>query len=130
MESPDLHEAPGTLSHNTQMQPEVGGGTFKGAEASRDLHFAGFVYATFARLIVGSFDASTAMESIERLRVVLLNVVNGRVIHNGEQELFDELMVHKSALVNLFDVGPRSQQEQRELESGALTKCSISPSLN
>ncbi|KAJ7145837.1 nucleoporin Nup186/Nup192/Nup205 [Mycena epipterygia] len=58
------------------------------------------------------------MESIGRLRVVLLNAISGRGIHNGEQELFDELMVHKSSLVNLFDVGARNPQEQRELESG------------
>lgn len=58
------------------------------------------------------------MESIGRLRVVLLNAISGRGIHNGEQDLFDELMVHKSSLVNLFDVGARNPQEQRELESG------------
>jgi hypothetical protein len=27
-------------------------------------------------------------------------------------------MVHKSSLLNLFDVGGRNPQEQRELESG------------
>ncbi|KAJ7620549.1 nucleoporin Nup186/Nup192/Nup205 [Mycena polygramma] len=58
------------------------------------------------------------MESIARLRVVLLNALSGRGVQHGEQELFDELMVHKSCLVNLFDVGPRNPQEQRELESG------------
>ncbi|KAJ6526561.1 nucleoporin Nup186/Nup192/Nup205 [Mycena vulgaris] len=58
------------------------------------------------------------METIGRLRLVLLNALTGRAIHNGEQELFDELMVHKSCLVNLFDVGARNPQEQRELESG------------
>ncbi|KAJ6619045.1 nucleoporin Nup186/Nup192/Nup205 [Mycena sp. CBHHK59/15] len=58
------------------------------------------------------------MESIVRLRVVLLNAISGRGIHHGEQELFDELMVHKSTLLNLFDVGARNPQEQRELESG------------
>ncbi|KAJ7777509.1 nucleoporin Nup186/Nup192/Nup205 [Mycena maculata] len=57
------------------------------------------------------------METIGRLRLVLLNAIS-RGIHNGEQELFDELMVHKSCLLKLFDVGPRNPQEQRELESG------------
>ncbi|KAJ7160759.1 nucleoporin Nup186/Nup192/Nup205 [Mycena filopes] len=55
------------------------------------------------------------MESIGRLRLILLNIITGR---HAEQELFDELMVHKSCLLNLFDVGARNQQEQRELESG------------
>ncbi|KAJ7830504.1 nucleoporin Nup186/Nup192/Nup205 [Mycena olivaceomarginata] len=58
------------------------------------------------------------METIGRLRLVLLNAIGGRGVQHGEQELFDELMVHKSCLVNLFDVGARNPQEQRELESG------------
>ncbi|KAJ7128145.1 nucleoporin Nup186/Nup192/Nup205 [Mycena crocata] len=58
------------------------------------------------------------MESIGRLRSALLNVIGGRGLQNGERELFDELMVHKSSLLNLFDVGSRNPQEQRELESG------------
>ncbi|KAJ7041203.1 nucleoporin Nup186/Nup192/Nup205 [Mycena alexandri] len=58
------------------------------------------------------------MESIGRLRLVLLNAIAGRGAGHAEQELFDELMVHKPSLLNLFDVGARSQQEQRELESG------------
>ncbi|KAJ7079559.1 nucleoporin Nup186/Nup192/Nup205 [Mycena belliarum] len=58
------------------------------------------------------------METIGRLRVVLLNALSGHVIQHGEQELFNELMVHKSCLVKLSDVGARNPQEQRELESG------------
>ncbi|KAJ7778502.1 nucleoporin Nup186/Nup192/Nup205 [Mycena metata] len=58
------------------------------------------------------------MESIGRLRLVLLNAIAGRGGGHTEQELFDELMIHKPSLLNLFDVGARSQQEQRELESG------------
>lgn len=58
------------------------------------------------------------MESIGRLRLVLLNAIAGRGAGHTEQELFDELMIHKPSLLNLFDVGARSQQEQRELESG------------
>ncbi|KAK7055118.1 nucleoporin Nup186/Nup192/Nup205 [Favolaschia claudopus] len=57
------------------------------------------------------------METIDRLRSVLLNVV-GRGVQHGEHELFDELMVHKPCLLNLFDLGARNPQEQRELESG------------
>lgn len=75
-------------------------------------------------LIYALFDAFQqnlplyAMESIGRLRLVLLNAIGGRGLQHGEQELFDELMVHKSSLLNLFDVGGRNPQEQRELESG------------
>ncbi|KAF8183807.1 nucleoporin Nup186/Nup192/Nup205 [Mycena galopus ATCC 62051] len=58
------------------------------------------------------------METIGRLRLVLLNTIGGRGVQHGEQELFDELMVHKSCLLDLFDVGARNPQEQRELESG------------
>lgn len=60
------------------------------------------------------------METISRLRAVLLTSLSSRPSQHGEQELFDELMVHKPCLLNLFDVGPRNQQEQRELESGVL----------
>ncbi|KII84114.1 hypothetical protein PLICRDRAFT_702060 [Plicaturopsis crispa FD-325 SS-3] len=58
------------------------------------------------------------MESISRLRTALLTSLNPRGPHHGEKELFDELMVHTPRLLALFDVGPRSQQEQREIESG------------
>ncbi|KAJ8507202.1 hypothetical protein ONZ45_g10419 [Pleurotus djamor] len=61
------------------------------------------------------------MESISRLREALVHVLNGRVVPHGEQEIFDELIVHKSRLLNLYDVGPRNPQQQKELESGKLT---------
>lgn len=56
------------------------------------------------------------MESISRLRSVLLTSLNSR--GHGEQELFDELMMHKQRLLELFEVGQSSQQEQQELRSG------------
>ncbi|KAG6331906.1 hypothetical protein ID866_7182, partial [Astraeus odoratus] len=56
------------------------------------------------------------METISGLRSILLTTISSR--GHGEQELFDELMVHKSRLQDLFDVGPCSPQEQRELQSG------------
>ncbi|KAI6038837.1 nucleoporin Nup186/Nup192/Nup205 [Pisolithus marmoratus] len=59
------------------------------------------------------------MESISGLRGVLLTALSSR--GHSEQELFDELMFHKSQLQTLFDVGPSSQQEQRELQSGKVT---------
>ncbi|KAJ7058139.1 nucleoporin Nup186/Nup192/Nup205 [Mycena amicta] len=58
------------------------------------------------------------MDSIGRLRSLLLNVTRG--IYSVEQELFDELMVHTASFLNLFEVGGRSPQEQRELESGKI----------
>src|SRR6202167_2892836 len=66
------------------------------------------------------------MESISRLRTILLTALGSRGAQHGEQELFDELMVHQQCLLKLFDVGPRNPQEQREIESGAyysLPKC-------
>jgi nuclear pore complex protein Nup205 len=58
------------------------------------------------------------MESISRLRSLLLNALDPRGLQKDEQELFDELMLHKSCLLSLLDVGPRSAQEQNELQSG------------
>lgn len=58
------------------------------------------------------------MESISRLRTILLTSLGARGAQHGEQELFDELMVHQQRLQTLFDVGPRNSQEQREIESG------------
>ncbi|KAF9238369.1 nucleoporin Nup186/Nup192/Nup205 [Melanogaster broomeanus] len=59
------------------------------------------------------------MESISTLKSVLSTTLTSR--GHGEQELFDELMVHKSRLRDLFDVGQSSPQEQRELQSGKIT---------
>jgi nuclear pore complex protein Nup205 len=58
------------------------------------------------------------MESISRLRAVLLNSFGPRGSLQGEQELFDELMMHKTRLLHLFDVGPRNAQERSDIESG------------
>ncbi|KIK97850.1 hypothetical protein PAXRUDRAFT_824522 [Paxillus rubicundulus Ve08.2h10] len=59
------------------------------------------------------------MESISTLRSVLAATITSR--GHGEQELFDELMVHKSRLRELFDVGQISHQEQRELQNGRVS---------
>ncbi|KAF9463318.1 nucleoporin Nup186/Nup192/Nup205 [Collybia nuda] len=58
------------------------------------------------------------MESISRLRELLLRALNTRESYHTEQDVFDELMVQKPRLLSLLDVGGRSQQEQREIESG------------
>ncbi|KAI0759191.1 nucleoporin Nup186/Nup192/Nup205 [Irpex lacteus] len=39
----------------------------------------------------------------------------------GIQRLFEELILSKQHLVQLFDIGPRSDQERRELEGGQIT---------
>jgi nuclear pore complex protein Nup205 len=58
------------------------------------------------------------MESISRLRAVLIDSLDNRRSQQDEQELFDQLMVHKHDLLNVFNVGQRNDQERRELESG------------
>ncbi|KAH8115108.1 nucleoporin Nup186/Nup192/Nup205 [Phellopilus nigrolimitatus] len=58
------------------------------------------------------------MESIASLRAILVSALNTGGIESGEQELFDELTVNRPRLIKVFDFGPRSQQEQREIESG------------
>jgi nuclear pore complex protein Nup205 len=58
------------------------------------------------------------MESISRLRDVLVRTLAGGQEMHSEQELFDELMVQKPRLLNLLNFERRDQQEQREIESG------------
>ncbi|KAF9264555.1 hypothetical protein L218DRAFT_1076467 [Marasmius fiardii PR-910] len=58
------------------------------------------------------------METISRLRSALLNVLGSGGSQYAEQEVFDELMVHKARLVKVFDVGIRNNEHQREIESG------------
>jgi len=61
---------------------------------------------------------SNGMNTIHRLHEVLSRVLaSPEASHNG-QELFDELMIQKTRLLKLFDVGPRNPQEQRDIESG------------
>jgi nuclear pore complex protein Nup205 len=58
------------------------------------------------------------MESVSRLRDVLVRTLASGPEMHGEQELFDELMVQKPRLLNLLNFGRRNQQEQRDIESG------------
>ncbi|KAI0324921.1 hypothetical protein GY45DRAFT_1331027 [Cubamyces sp. BRFM 1775] len=60
------------------------------------------------------------MASVSRLRAILQSAFGPRGLPNGEQELFEQLMAHRPQLVDLYDVGPRNPQEQRELESGKI----------
>ncbi|KAH0834004.1 hypothetical protein J3R83DRAFT_11240 [Lanmaoa asiatica] len=59
------------------------------------------------------------MESIATLRSVLATTLTAR--GHGEQDLFDDLILHKSRLRDLLDVGQPSPQEQRQLQSGKIT---------
>ena len=59
------------------------------------------------------------MDPISQLRNSLLNALSERGARNGDQELFDALMLQKSRLASIFDVGNRNPQEQKEIESGA-----------
>ena len=68
---------------------------------------------------------SHLMSSVSRLRAILSTAFSARGLSNGEQEFFEELMAHKPQLVNLYDVGPRNPQEQRELESGMFTYATV-----
>ena len=63
------------------------------------------------------------MASVSRLREVLSAAFSLRGLPNGELGFFEVLMAHRPQLVNLYDVGPRNPQEQRELESGAFELC-------
>ena len=65
---------------------------------------------------LGTSSRSTVMESIATLRSVLATTLTAR--GHGEQDLFDDLILHKSRLRDLLDVGQPSPQEQRELHSG------------
>ncbi|KAG6890211.1 hypothetical protein C0995_010222 [Termitomyces sp. Mi166 len=60
------------------------------------------------------------MQSISRLRELLVKVLDTGLLDHGEQELFDELMVQKPRLLRLLDVGPRNAAEQQEIESGKM----------
>ena len=58
------------------------------------------------------------MNTIHRLREYLFRALVPQDTPYDDQELFDELMVQKSRLLKLLDVGPRSSVEQREIEGG------------
>ncbi|KAE9406107.1 hypothetical protein BT96DRAFT_955003 [Gymnopus androsaceus JB14] len=58
------------------------------------------------------------METISHLRTSLLTALGDHGAQNVQQELFDALMLHKSRLANVFEVGGRNPQEQKEIEAG------------
>jgi nuclear pore complex protein Nup205 len=60
------------------------------------------------------------MDTIHRLRTALAAFESGAgAADYDNRQLFNELIAHKSRLIQLFDVGARNAQEQREIESGA-----------
>lgn len=61
-----------------------------------------------------------SMDSIFKLRDALARVLSYAPEDEpeGDQELFEELMLQKPRLLSLLDVGQRSPQEQKEVESG------------
>lgn len=58
------------------------------------------------------------MESLTRLRSALLGTLEAQKTID-EQELFDLLVLHRRNLVNVFDTKPPSEDERKELQSGA-----------
>lgn len=62
------------------------------------------------------------MDTISRLRELLFRALSSPEPQHEEQELFDQLMLQKPRLLQLFDVGPQSQQEQKEIELGMPSK--------
>ena len=56
------------------------------------------------------------MDSLNTLHVLLSDYVSS---HNGDiQDLYYELVSHKSRLRSLFDLGPRNEAERKELQAG------------
>jgi nuclear pore complex protein Nup205 len=58
------------------------------------------------------------MESLTRLRSALLGTLEAQNTID-EQELFDLLVLHRRNLVNVFETKPPSEDERKELQSGA-----------
>jgi hypothetical protein len=58
------------------------------------------------------------MESLARLRSALLGTLEAQNPVD-ERELFDLLVLHRRNLVNVFDTKTPSEDERKELRSGA-----------
>ncbi|KAF9048038.1 hypothetical protein BDZ89DRAFT_1058002 [Hymenopellis radicata] len=61
------------------------------------------------------------MESFSSLRHDLLDLLNGRPLTQGEQALFEQLMLHKTRLWKIFDIPPRNANELKEVQSGKVS---------
>ncbi|KAI0075076.1 hypothetical protein K474DRAFT_1600404 [Panus rudis PR-1116 ss-1] len=60
------------------------------------------------------------MTSLADLKTTLYSALSSGGDVAAEQELYEDLMAHKPTLVNVFNVGPRNPQEQKEIESGKI----------
>ena len=58
------------------------------------------------------------MASLTHLNALLSGIVNTGVT-SDDQEVFDLLLTHRPNLLRILDVGPQSDGERRELQSGA-----------
>ncbi|KAF8918329.1 nucleoporin Nup186/Nup192/Nup205 [Mucidula mucida] len=61
------------------------------------------------------------MESFSSLRHDLLDLIHGRPLAQGEQALFEQLMLHKTTLWKIFDIPPRNANELKEVQSGKVS---------
>ncbi|KAH8101334.1 nucleoporin Nup186/Nup192/Nup205 [Cristinia sonorae] len=62
------------------------------------------------------------MQSTSALRAILLSTLGApNHAQATEQDLYEELMAHKHIFLNLYDVGKRSPEQQRAVESGKTT---------
>ncbi len=57
-------------------------------------------------------------QSLPELRSLLFSVLSSNGQGVSEQELSEELIAHKQRLLRVFEVGKRSTEEQKELQSG------------
>lgn len=58
------------------------------------------------------------MQSVAHLRSSLISFTSSGTV-DDERELFDFLVAARPALLNLFDVPPRSEIERKDLQQGA-----------
>lgn len=59
------------------------------------------------------------MDTVAALREILVSALGTGSTPDGDQAIFDQLILAKPRLLNVFDFGPRSPQEQRQLDSGS-----------
>jgi hypothetical protein len=112
-----------TTNHNRDplsVSIEPGEGTWWRKRSRFCLHLCTRPSDLFERKELGfaRSDHARTMDSIHRLRSIVLNILNEGDQNVSQQDLFDGLRTHKSQLLNILDVGKRDAAWQRELESG------------
>ena len=58
------------------------------------------------------------MSPLLTLKSILVHALGLSVDQDANQELFNELTAQRDQLSRVFDFGPKSQQELKEVESG------------